>query len=167
MIPPPPLHTPTFPLLFPVLPPLPVPVIITTFPRPPPSPSPVSSPPSLPLSSFSVSSTSRSSPPLQAGSPGCNALQTVVTSDARLAALQQEAQILEEDAEAPSSGAHDETTSGREGGDDSGSSPHPPPPPSSPLSSMSALRKEIGELSLEEKVERLEEVYEGLDVLVR
>ena len=115
--------------------------------------------------------------PLQAGSPGCNALATVMASDARLIALQQEAEVLEEDAEVPSTGAaHDATGEGtprlpgpREGGGDSESSPHPPvpPPSSSPLASMAALRQEIAELSLEEKVERLEEVYEGLDVLVR
>ena len=98
-----------------------------------------------------------------------------MASDTRLVALQQEAKLLEEDAEGPSTGTtHDATGEepprlpGREGGDDSGSSPRPPAPPhSSPLSSMAALRREIAELSLEEKVERLEEVYESLDVLVR
>lgn len=117
-----------------------------------------------------VSRLSALPPQKQEGSPTSSALETVLASDARIARLQREAEILEEDADGAAN-TTPATTGSRlpmaKGKSAPTSSLSPPAPPPSAAGLMDGLREELSRLSVEEKVSRLEEVYVDLDALVR
>lgn len=86
--------------------------------------------------------------------------------------LQREAEILEADADG-STPAQDDAVDAATSrllpaktGDNLNMSPRPPAAPSAADLAMAGLQQEISKLSVEDKVARLEEVYEDLDVLV-
>lgn len=85
----------------------------------------------------------------------------MIASDSRITLLQKEAEILEEDADGSVAAPAHETKAG------SKASPHPPVPPTVADTMMERLRQGLSELSMQDKVARLEEVYEDLDALVR
>lgn len=108
--------------------------------------------------------------PTQTGSPVSSALQTVIAADSRLTVLQREAELLEADAEEPSNSAQSTSLELPAAVGVNGSQSHPrPPAPPSPATSglMRGLEEAVASMSMEEKVSRLEEVYEDLDALVR
>lgn len=94
-----------------------------------------------------------------------------MAADSRITILQREAELLEADAENTTSiSAKSASLELPAAVGVGGSRPHPRPrvPPSSATSGlMRGLEDAVADMSMEEKVARLEEVYEDLDALVR
>lgn len=99
-----------------------------------------------------------------------------MASDTRLAALQREAETLEADAESSGAMSRQSSANTEPVPPSNGNVTEPPQPPQPPPSSSSGSgsakkdkdgKDEMSTLTMEEKMARLEEIYEELDILVR